>query len=85
MTNAVHYWDEGVGRIQNIHVMALFSCCRVADTFCGSYTPSVSYVSTGNFLQLEFGSGNWSFDNDRIGFDLYYTEFSRGKTTTTRA
>ena len=48
------------------------------DKYCGVGTPGYSLVSTGRFLELEFVSGDWDFDNTRIGFWLYYTAFHNG-------
>ena len=51
--------------------------------FCGHGVPAAAYVSTGRFLEVNFTSGTWDKDgeNDRIGFDLYFTAYHDGKTT----
>ncbi|ELU05851.1 hypothetical protein CAPTEDRAFT_193655, partial [Capitella teleta] len=43
--------------------------------FCGSGTPSYSILSSSDFLTVNMITGSHNFENERIGFELYYTVF----------
>ena len=54
----------------------------ISDEFCGSGTPSKAYISAHDELNLQFYSGDHSDmngENDRIGYDLYYTSQHYGE------
>ena len=56
----------------------MFSDFSPVGKLCGYGRPTSEYDSHGPELGLGFRSGDWDFENDRIGFKYYYTAFHGG-------
>ena len=62
-----------------IHMrFVMFSDFSPVGKLCGYGRPTSEYDSHGPELGLGFRSGDWDFENDRIGFKYYYTAFHGG-------